>query len=173
MTPNPLRSAGALAAAGVALVVMAIWGVQAATSPVDTGEPVAQGSDEPECAPEDQIVVKFIRRAEVTVSVFNTGKRSGRAQDTLSALERYDFRPGAVGNAEKGDKVARAEVRTTREDDPAAKLVALAFGPKTPVTVVDEDYGPGVDVFIGDKFNKLAKSAPRKVKLPEPEVSCA
>ena len=38
--------------------------------------------------------------------------------------------------------------------------------------VVDEDYGPGVDVFIGPKPRKFNAKAPRELKLPEPITTC-
>ncbi len=163
-------SAITLAAFVVVTLVMAIWGFQALTAPID--DLVSSSSGGPGCAPEDQSIVRVVRRGEVTVSVYNTGKRSGRAQAALDLLEGAGFRPGAVGNAPADLKVPRAEVRTTRRDNPAAKLVAAAFGKDTKVVVVDDDYGPGIDAFIGDKFTKLKSSAPTKVNLPKPATVC-
>lgn len=154
----------------IVLVVMAIWGFNAATAPFSDSGSSGDGLG---CAPEEQSVIRVIRRGEVTVSVYNAGKRSGRAQDTLDQLELAGFRPGAVGNAPDGIDVARAEVRTTRENDPAAKLVAAAFGKNTKIVVVDEGYGPGVDVFVGDAFTTLKTSAPTKITLPRPETTCS
>lgn len=164
-------SAVTLGVFAVVLVVMAVWGYQAATAPFD--DLVSSTSDGPECAPEDQAVIRVIRRAEVTVSVYNAGERTGRAQSTLDLLEAAGFRPGAIGNAPDDVEVTYAEVRTTREDNPAAQLVAAAFGAKAKIVVVDEDYGPGIDVFIGDKFSRLKVNAPTKVSLPEPETICS
>jgi hypothetical protein len=158
-----------LASFAAVVLVMAVWGYQAMTAPF---EDVSATSTGPDCAPEDQTIVRVVRRAEVTVSVYNTGKRSGRAQDALDLLEAAGFKPGAVGNAPDDLKVPRAEVRTTREDNPAAKLVAASFGKDTRIVVVDEDYGPGIDVFIGDKFTKLKSSAPGKMNLPKPQTTC-
>lgn len=165
-----LTSAVTVGVTAVLLVVMAVWGYQAATAPIDS---LVSSSPEETCAPEDQTIIRVVRRGEVTVSVYNTGERSGRAQDTLDLLEAAGFKPGAVGNAPEDLDVARAEVRTTRKDNPAARLVAAAFGKDTKVVVVDEDYGPGIDVFIGDEFTKLKASAPTKVNLPNPQTSCA
>ncbi|MBO9522655.1 MAG: LytR C-terminal domain-containing protein [Nocardioidaceae bacterium] len=159
-----------LTGAAVAVVVMAVWGLSSLTAPIEDDEPTASAST---CAPEDQQVQTFVRRAQVTVSVYNTGKRKGRARDTLELLERAGFKPGEIGNGEKGDKVVRAEVRTTKTDDSAARLVALALGKGTRVVVTDEDYGPGPDVFIGDRFGKLDPKAPRRVALDEPVRTCA
>lgn len=166
-----VTSAVTLGAFSVVVVIMAVWGYQAFTAPID--DLVSSNSNGPTCAPEDQTIVKVVRRGEVTVSVYNTGNRSGRAQDALDLLEAAGFKPGAIGNAADDLKVPRAEVRTTRKDNPAAKLVAAAFGKDTKIVVVDEGYGPGIDVFIGDKFTKLKASAPTKVNLPEPETTCS
>lgn len=165
-----LTSAITVGALAVVVVIMAVWGYQALTAPID--DLVSSSSDGPTCAPEDQSVIRVVRRGEVTVSVYNTGKRTGRAQDALDLLEAAGFKPGAVGNAPDGLKVPRAEVRTTRKDNPAARLVAAAFGKDTKIVVIDEDYGPGIDVFIGDKFIKLKASAPTKVSLPKPQTTC-
>jgi len=162
-------SAITVGATAVVVVVMAVWGYQSLTAPFDD---LVSSSSGPTCAPEDQNIIRVVRRGEVTVSVYNTGKRSGRAQATLDLLEGAGFKPGAIGNAPDDLVVTRAEVRTTRQDNPAARLVAAAFGKDTKIVVVDEDYGPGIDVFIGDKFTKLKASAPTKVNLPKPQTTC-
>lgn len=162
-------SAFTLAAATAVVVLMAVWGFGAMTAPFVEATTAPDG---PGCTPEEQTVVRVVRRAEVTVSVYNTGQRSGRAQTTLDLLEAAGFKPGAVGNAPDDLEVPLAEVRTTRQDNAAAKLVAAVFGKNTRIVVVDEDYGPGIDVFIGDKFTALKSSAPSKITLPEPVTSC-
>lgn len=167
---HPRRTAlVTLAGAVVVVLVMTLWGYQALTAPFTDSASADSG---PDCAPEDQTIVRVVRRGEVTVSVYNTGKRSGRAQDALDLLESAGFKPGAVGNAPDDLVVTKAEVRTTRDDNPAARLVAASFGAGTKIVVVDEDYGPGIDVFIGDKFTKLRAKAPQKITLPRPETTC-
>ena len=165
-----LASAAALVAGVVAVVVMALWGLDAVTAPFGDDDP-ATASSGPDCPPEDQVITEYVRRSEVTVSVYNTGKRKGHAGETLNKLENAGFQPGAIGDADDGDRVRRAEVRTTREDNAGARLVAKALGPNVPVVVVDDDYGPGVDVFIGDKFTHLV-NAPKREKLSTPVTSC-
>ncbi len=151
--------------------LMAVWGMKAVTAPIEDTKG-STSSQDPGCAPEDQTVVESVRRGQVTVSVYNTGKRSGRAGFTLDLLEAAGFKAGAIGNAEADDDVVRAEVRTTKQDDKSAKLVALALGKNTKVVVTDEDYGPGVDVFIGDKFGGLDPKAPRRLALDESKTVC-
>jgi hypothetical protein len=165
-------TAGVSLAVGVVLVcVMAVWGYHAMTAPiVDTTR--AGTTSGPSCKPADQKVSKYVHRGDVTVSVYNAGKRAGRAQATLDLLERAGFKPGAIGNAPSGTKVARAQVYSTKADDPAAELVARALGKNTQVVHSDEDLGPGIDVVIGDKFKQLDPSAPRRLELAQPEVTC-
>lgn len=155
----------------VVLCVMALWGYQAATAPVEsTGTP--SGSATPTCDAQQQKVSRYIRRNEVTVSVYNSGKKSGRARETMDLLERAGFKPGEVSNAPDGVATDRAVVYSTKADDPAAELVARAFGKGTQVVHSDETLGPGVDVVIGDKFRRLDPKAPKRLELPKPEVTC-
>jgi hypothetical protein len=49
-------------------------------------------------------------------------------------------------------------VLTTEKNDLAAALVARQFGSKTKVTVSDTDLGPGVDVVVGNDFDKLSRA---------------
>lgn len=169
MTRRRLTTGVTLVALLVVLCVMAVWGYHAATSPIADG---SSSSGSPTCKPEDQQVAKFLQRKDVTVSVYNAGKTSGRAQQTMGLLERAGFKPGAVGNAPEGITVKRAAVYTTKSDDPAAELVAKTLGKATQVVHSDEEMGPGVDVVIGDRFKRLDPKAPAKIALPKPEVTC-
>ena len=99
-----------------------------------------------------------IRAHQVQVSVFNAGSRSGLADETLSGLRARGFRKGEAGNAPTGSKVKRAQVWTTQRNDAAARLVARQLGAKTKVRFVDTDLGPGVDVVVGNRFDKLVKA---------------
>jgi len=170
MTGRKLATGATLVGLVVVVCVMAVWGYHAATAPIgSTSSSTHTGST---CAPENQTVKKFVRRSDVTVSVYNAGDRAGRAQETLSLLERAGFKAGAVGNAPDGIKVARAAVYSTKSDDPAAELVAKALGRRTQVVHADESLGPGVEVVIGDRFKGLDPAAPTKIQLPKPETSC-
>jgi hypothetical protein len=163
-----------LAGTAVATLVMAVWGFQAFTAPIDDGgDQASSPTDEVSCAPGQEVTVKYLRRREVTVSVYNAGKKAGRAGDTMDRLQRAGFQVGAIGNAPEGTRVARVEVRAAKADDPAARLVALAFGRDVPVTVSTSDLGPGVDVIIGDRFKRLDGAAPARVELDQPTVTCA
>jgi hypothetical protein len=170
MSRRGLTSAVTLVCLMALLVVMAVWGVKAATAPVagDSGS-AASG---PTCSSQDQQVAKYVRRGDVTVSVYNSGKTSGRAQTTMDLLEQAGFKVGEVKNAPDGLRADRATVYSTKADDPAAELVARALGKGTQVVHTDEDLGPGVDVVIGDKFKRLDAKAPKRLPLPKPVVTC-
>jgi hypothetical protein len=171
MTSRSLTTGVSLVVGVVLLCIMAVWGYNAATAPVEDSS--TSRSSGPTCAPEDQTVQKYVVRRDVTVSVYNSGRKAGRAQATMDQLERAGFRPGEVNNAPDGIKVARASVYTTKADDPAAELVAAAMGHDTPVVHSDADFsGPGIDVVIGDKFKRLDPDAPKRMELSQPETSC-
>jgi LytR cell envelope-related transcriptional attenuator len=170
MSRRALTSAVTLVCLMGVLVLMAVWGVKAATAPVagDSGT-AASG---PSCSSQDQKVAKYVRRGEVTVSVYNSGQKSGRAQSTMDLLEQAGFKVGEVKNAPDGLEAERAAVYSTKEDDPAAELVARALGKATQVVHSDDSLGPGVDVVIGDKFKRLDPTAPKRLPLPKPVVTC-
>jgi len=170
MTGRKLTTGATLVVLVVVVCGMAVWGYRAATAPIEDDQPTASAS--PTCQPDDQKVARYVHRNEITVSVYNSGRRSGRAQDTMSLLERAGFKAGAVGNAPDGVKAPRAVVYTNRADDPAAELVAKNFGKGTKVVHTDEEMGPGVDVVIGDRFKKLDPAAPKRLELPKPELTC-
>jgi hypothetical protein len=169
-----LVSAATLIVTVVIVVIMGFWGYHSLTAPIDKDTASAAKTDDaPSCAPgETETVQRSVRRNQIKVSVYNAGKRAGRAGDTMNMLEAAGFLAGAIGNAPSGTSVARAEVHTTTESQVSAKLVALAFGANTPIVVDDSEPGPGVNVYIGDKFHKLLKSAPKTIQLPTPNVTC-
>jgi hypothetical protein len=107
----------------------------------------------------------------VEVSVFNGGTRSGLAGETLDALARRGFASGEVGNAPSDLRVLRVQVWSTEKNDPAARLVARQFGPGVKVKLTDEDLGGGVDVIVGDEFERLSP-APRKIKVQKAQEYC-
>jgi hypothetical protein len=170
MSRRSLVSAATLTCLMGVLVLMAVWGVRAATAPLprESG-PASTG---PTCATADQKVTKYVRRGDVTVSVYNSGKTAGRAQSTMDLLEKAGFKVGEVKNAPAGLRADRAAVYSTKADDRAADLVARVLGKDTQVVHSDEDLGPGVDVVIGDRFKRLDPKAPKRLPLPKPVVTC-
>lgn len=160
---------------GITLVVlvlvlagMAAWGWRQATAPIEG----TKASSEQTCSPAEITRTRFVRPADVRVSVFNAGDKSGLAGRTMNHLEGAGFQPGEVGNAPASVHVRRAVVHTTKKDDAAAELVARTLGKHVRVVVTGQAGGPGIDVFVGNHFHKLAKHPPKKVRLPEPVEEC-
>jgi hypothetical protein len=152
----------------VVLGVMAAVGVDQALKPFPARKKQAQS----DCSTTEKQVQEFLTRKDVQVSVFNAGSRSGLASSTLDKLQAAGFAAGNAGNAPGTANVRRAVVWTTKENDYSAKLVALAFGPRTQVQVTKTDLGPGVDVLVGNGFKGLPKKAPTRIRVPKPVETC-
>ena len=151
----------------VVLGGMAVFGYRALTSPLPGG-----AADDDACSEVEKEVQGFLKRSEVQVSVFNAGTKEGLAGTTLEKVEEAGFRAGNAGNAPTSAEVRRAVVWTTEPNDPAAALVARAFGKRTTVEVTETDLGPGIDVLVGNRFNGLDPKAPRRIKLAAPVETC-
>ncbi len=168
MSGRKLTTAVTLMVLVLIVCAMAVYGFKQLTKPLPPGPQVAQQ----ECTDAEKQVQQYLRRSEVQVSVFNASKRSGLAGRTLDRVVGAGFRAGNAGNAPRSAKVRRAVVWTTKPDDPAARLVARAFGTGTRIRVTTTDLGPGIDVLIGDKFKGLARKAPRRIRLATPIETC-
>lgn len=148
------------------LLVMTIFGLRELTAPFGTPQATTRT-----CPPEDVVLVTHVTRDQVKVSVYNAGGARGVAGRTLARLERAGFRPGEVGNAPE-DKTVKADViYTTEEADAEAKLLSLFLG-DIPVEVVEEEHGPGLDLFVGPGSRKFTPKAPKRIALPEPIERC-
>lgn len=160
---------------GITLVVlvlvlggMAVWGWRHVTAPFGAQKTSATQA----CSPAEITRIRFVRPTDVQVSVFNAGNNSGLAGRTMTRLETRGFKPGVVANAPARMHVRRVVVHTTKKHDPAARLVALQLGRHVPVVVTRQRGGPGVDVYVGDRFRTLVRHAPQKVKLRKPIEQC-
>jgi hypothetical protein len=165
-----LTTAATLLAGVLVLGVMAVVGYRQLTEPFGAEEPAAQAEGCPDG--QHEVSKKTLRRSEVKVSVYNAGSIKGAAGRTMAALERGGFQPGEVGNAPASVKARTPKVYTTKADDPAAQLVARYLGKGASVVHADEDFGPGVDVFIGKRLPKPNKKAAKTIRLKEPTTSC-
>lgn len=145
------------------------YGVNQLFAPLESKqEPVAEPT--PSCSTVRK--GQTLRSEQVAVNVFNGGIRSGLAGRTLDALANRGFLPGEVGNAPT-QKVRRAQVWIVEGEEAAGRLVALNFGPKTPVKLRKKDLADGgVDVIVGNNFEALKKPK-RKIKVRIPQVVCS
>jgi hypothetical protein len=152
------------------LVLGAVWGWRSLFAALPDSD-VAAEEPARTCTTERVDAGQRIRSRQVRVSVFNGGTRSGLAGQTLEALTARGFLGGDIGNAPSDVDVRRVQVWSTVEDDPAARLVARQFGTSVKVRFSDEDLGPGIDVIVGNGFDRLAK-APRALTVKEPKEFC-
>lgn len=165
-----LVSTVSLLVGALILGAMVVVGYRNLTAPVDTAPEAKKTAG---CAPgEKEVAKKFLKRREVKVSVFNAGGATGQAGRTLAELEKAGFRPGEVANAPSDMSVPNAVVYSTRENDPAAKLVARFMGKHVPVKLSEEEYGPGVDVFVGKGHTKFNRKAQRRIRLEDADITC-
>jgi hypothetical protein len=148
------------------LVVGAVVGFRALFAPIDE-EPT---SAEPTCTRQPVGPGRRVTTQDVTVSVFNASDRSGLANETLNRLANRGFQVGDAGNAPDGTRVRVVQVWTTQEDDVAARLVARQFGRNTVVRVGD-DLGVGIDVVVGEQFQRLVP-APRFLRSRGTQEVC-
>jgi len=158
-----------LALTGV-LVVGAVWGWRSLFAEVPGGGLIVTEPG-PTCTTEQVEAGGKVRAKQIRVSVFNGGTRTGLAGETLDALMERGFVGGDLGNAPSDVKVRRVQVWSTIENDPAARLVALQFGKDVKVRFSDEDLGDGVDVIVGNGFERLSK-APRSLTVKKPQEYC-
>jgi hypothetical protein len=105
-----------------------------------------------------------VRTRDVTVSVLNAGTRSGLAGQVQERLVGRGFIAGTADNAPEDQQVRFVRVLAPSNEDPAARLVAAQFGPRTYIQPTRVDLGPGVDVVLGDRFKGLVPDAPRRLR---------
>lgn len=148
----------------------AFYGWQLLFAPAEERDPAGPGT--PTCTPVGRDGKARVRARDVTVSVFNAGSVPGLAADTRDRLERRGFRPGEVGNAPDDINIRFVQVWSSVRNDPAARLVALQFGPDTVVRYSDDDLGEGIDVIVGDRFRGFRKKVTRVLVIGEPENPC-
>jgi len=113
-----------------------------------------------------------VRTRDVTVSVLNAGTRSGLAGLVQERLVDRGFIAGTADNAPEDQVVRFVRVLAPSRQDPAARLVAVQFGPRTVIQRTRADLGPGVDVVVGDGFKGLAPGAPRKLRATAAGSGC-
>lgn len=148
-----------LTMACVIAVVMAIWGLIALTRPFPH-----LGSDS--CSTSGTT----IKRSAVTISIYNAGAAAGSAARLATSLRDFGFKVAKVGNAPDGLTVDAVQIVGISTADPAAQLVAAAFGSPV-VDNPDQLIGPGVNVFIGPQLAPLVASAPAQITVGDAACS--
>ena len=145
-----MRTTVTLLGLGLLLAVAGVWGWNATMKPLPAKVDSARlRADTPIAAGEK------VYPQQVTVSVYNAGRREGLAGRTMQLLKDAGFTQGSAGNAPAA-KVGTVAIWTTEPEDPDVLLVASYFGKDVEIERRDGP-GVGVNVVVGDKFTALAE----------------
>ena len=169
-------SAATLAVLSVLCVLALMFGLRAVTSDLPD-DPIVESPDAT-CVEQEISAGTKVRPADVMVSVFNAGTRSGVASKTMSTLQIRGFTAGRTDN-DRDARVKRVEVRGD-PSNPAVQLVAAQFGPDTKISDLSGNLGSdsaepnelGVVVVIGDDFEKLGRKV-GSVRAEEDTTICS
>ena len=149
-------SAATLGVLFVLCLLGLVFGLKALTSDLPN-DPIVK-DPKASCVDQEITAGTKVRPADVMVSVYNGGTRSGVASKTMSALQIRGFAAAKTDNESNSD-VKRVQVWGD-PSNPAVQLVAAQFGSATKIS---SDHEPaagtsselGVVVVIGDGFTKL------------------
>ena len=142
-----VRSLATLVVLVLVLVLAGVWGWSAIR------EPFPQESNPPPCLDREFAKGDTVKPRDVTVSVWNAGKRVGLAGLTMDLLSEAGFDEGSEGNTPGKRRIDRVEIWTDEPDNPAVQLVASHLGK---VDIMKRNSGaPGVLVVVGDGFDDL------------------
>jgi hypothetical protein len=134
----------------VLLVLVGLWGWNAAT------DPLPGKSDPPKCVPTSVDAGDKVFPQQVTVSVYNASDRNGLAGRTMDEFTDAGFNRGDTGNAPRNAQLETSAIWTDTPANPDVRLVATRLGGS--VDVVRRDgLGVGVTVIVGDDFEELVK----------------
>lgn len=123
---------------------------------------------EPEPTPcvQQKVSKGEITTSQVTVKVFNGGKKRGLAGDVSVALKARNFKVSAISNTDRA--VEETVIVGASKDNPEVKLVASFF--KKAKIETDGRGDRSVDVLVGDKYAGFNKKAKKSIKVEEETV---
>ena len=150
------RSAATLGVLVMLCLVGILVGIKALTADLPT-DPLVEKTTE-KCENRNIAQGKKIGAEEITVSVFNAGRKAGAASRVMKELQTRGFASGDSGNAPKGTKVLRAQVWADSPKNSAARLVALQLGSDIKVFAKKPQLGPGIVVVVGDELGTMPKA---------------
>lgn len=135
------------------LVYGAYWGWTKVIAPPPQAPP-------PSCVPQ-KVAKGKLKAAQVTVNVFNGGKRRGLAGDVARALADKGFRRGETGNTK--EQVTTTIIVGANKNNPEVKLVKAFF--KKAKVREDKRKDRSVDVLVGDKYGGFNAKAPTTITV--------
>jgi hypothetical protein len=157
------KSTVTLGILAVVLVLVGLWGWNAAT------EPLPGKSDPPKCVSTSVNAGDRVFPQQVTVSVYNASDRNGLAGRTMDLFEDAGFNTGDTANAPRNAQVVTSAIWTSTPQDPDVLLVASRLGPSAEV-VRRDGIGVGVTVIVGDEFTELVRGKKSMVAEDDAEI---
>jgi hypothetical protein len=163
-----LRTAATMAALTALLIAGAYFGWSGMTEGWlgDDGTATAENGPTESCSTPAPVTVLSRR---VRVSVYNAGAPAGQATEVMAALGDQGFIQGVLTDAPAPIAVRGIVLWPGKADDEAVKLVRRQFR-KARVAPERRALGPGINVMVGQEFGDLARNAPRRIEVPQPEV---
>ena len=128
------------------------------------GDSASADDPAPTCTPPPPVTV---RADSVRVSVYNAGAPSGQATEAMEALRDQGFRPGELTDAPERVEVEGIVLWPGDADPGDVRLVLRQFDDAR-VAEHGRTLGPGVNVLVGEDFDRLARQAPRSIDVPAP-----
>lgn len=108
-----------------------------------------------------------VRSGSVRVSVYNAGAPSGQASEVLEALTDQGFAEGELTDAPEPVEVEGIVLWPGDAEPDAVRLVRRQFD-DVRVAEHSRTLGPGVNVLVGEDFDRLARGAPRSIEVVAP-----
>jgi hypothetical protein len=108
-----------------------------------------------------------VRSRNVRVSVYNAGAPSGQATEVMEALADQGFVRGELTDAPEPVAVQGIVLWPGDTQAGAVQLVQRQFADAR-VVERRRTLGPGVNVLVGDDFDRLARRAPRSLDIAVP-----
>ncbi|MDF1605255.1 LytR C-terminal domain-containing protein [Nocardioides sp. YIM 152315] len=145
------RTTMTLAVLGALVLLAAVWGWNAAT------EPLPAKVDSAVCVDTAVEAGSQLYPQQVTVSIYNGGRRDGLAGRTMRLFVDAGFAEGTSGNAASA-KVRKVAIWTTEPESPAVQLVA-GYLPDDAEIERRDGIGAGITIVVGDDYTttRLAK----------------
>ena len=124
----------------------------------------------PEAAPapcvNQQLPKGQLKSNQVSVSVYNGGRKNGLAGDVGRALRERSFKVGKIGDT--GEKVGKTLIVGAGTKNPEVLLVKGFF--KNAEVRADKRVDGSVDVFVGDQYGGFNKKATTTVSVKSKTV---
>lgn len=152
-----MRTGATLGVLGMLLVVAALWGWRAMTTPLPDAAPP------PICVDNRIRAGQQVFTGQVAVSVYNASRQDGLASRTMNQLVNRGFVSAGTGNAPRDTSFRGVQIWSDNPEDPAVQLVSRHFR-RVEITSGPQ-LGEGVTVVVGDRRGKLRRKTENNAVL--------